>query len=71
MGQTLGLALLVSLAKARTMQLLSGGSEVTVALTGGYHIAYFAAEIPAAIAGGCGVLLKPRSSDPTGAPQPG
>jgi EmrB/QacA subfamily drug resistance transporter len=63
MGQTLGLALILSVANVRTMQLLSKGNELGVSLTGGYHVAYFAGAILAALTGACGFLLTPRSSN--------
>jgi EmrB/QacA subfamily drug resistance transporter len=40
MGGALGLALLASLADARTAQLAGGGAEALAALNGGYHLAF-------------------------------
>ena len=59
MGGALGLAVLASLAASRTETLLDAGDPLPVALTGGYHAAFFAgAAFAAAAAILGGVLLR-------------
>src|SRR4030095_8897716 len=53
MGGALGLALLASLAAARTENLLGSGVDPLAALTGGYHLAFFVG----AVFAGAGALL--------------
>ena len=50
MGGALGLAVLASLAAARTESLLAAGSASALALTAGYHIAFAAGAVFAALA---------------------
>jgi MFS family permease len=50
MGGALGLAVLASLAVARTNSLLSSGADSLIALTGGYHIAFLIGAVFAATA---------------------
>jgi EmrB/QacA subfamily drug resistance transporter len=62
MGGALGLAVLASLAAARTDTLLDSGEEQLVALTGGYHVAFLVGALFAAAAAVTGaVLLRPKS----------
>jgi len=49
MGGALGLAVLASLAAARTDSLLAAGTSHLVALNGGYHVAFFVGAIFAAL----------------------
>jgi EmrB/QacA subfamily drug resistance transporter len=63
MGGALGLAVLASLADARTAHLAAGGAEVVAALNGGYHLAFILGACftgAAALAGG--LLLRPKRS---------
>jgi len=63
MGGALGLAVLASLAAARTDSLTAGGSGELEALTGGYQAAFLVGAIFAASAAVIGVvLLKPRAA---------
>ena len=57
MGGALGLAVLASMAGARTERLLSAGSDHAAALNGGYHLAFLGGAIFAALATLVGVLL--------------
>jgi MFS family permease len=57
MGGALGLAVLASLAAARTDTLLAAGDSSAEALTGGYHVAFFVGAIFAAAAAVIGGLL--------------
>ncbi len=50
MGGALGLAVLASLAAARTSSLLDGGEDELAALTGGYHAAFAVGAVFAALA---------------------
>ncbi len=63
MGGALGLAVLASLAAARTGSLLAGGTPSLGALTGGYQLAFLAGAVFAALAGMAGGLLL-RTSPP-------
>jgi EmrB/QacA subfamily drug resistance transporter len=61
MGGALGLAVLASIAAARTDSLLSSGSDQLDALTGGYHVAFLVGAIFAAGAAVVGAaLLRPK-----------
>ena len=51
MGGALGLAVLVSLAVARTNSQLASGVDAVAALNSGYHLAFFVGAVFAAIAG--------------------
>jgi MFS family permease len=77
MGGALGLAVLASLAAARTDNLLASGADSLVALNGGYHVAFaLGAVFAAAAALLSAVLLRAglqapahegaRESDPVG-----
>jgi MFS family permease len=57
MGGALGLAVLASMAAARTDTLLAEGSSQAEALTGGYHVAFFVGALFAAAAAAIGGLL--------------
>ncbi|MBI5449815.1 MAG: DHA2 family efflux MFS transporter permease subunit [Gammaproteobacteria bacterium] len=57
MGGALGLAVLASLAAARTGSLSGTGAAVPVALAGGYHLAFLSGAIFAAIAALLGAML--------------
>jgi hypothetical protein len=50
MGGALGLAVLASLAAARTESLLAAGTALTAALNGGYHAAFAVGAVFAAVA---------------------
>jgi EmrB/QacA subfamily drug resistance transporter len=63
MGGALGLAVLASLAAARTNALLSSGADPLAALNSGYHIAFFVGAVFAASAGLLGAALI-RIRDP-------
>jgi len=58
MGGALGLAVLASLAAARTQGLLAEGAGQAAALNGGYHLAFAGGALFAAIAGVGGLLLR-------------
>ena len=57
MGGALGLAVLASLAAARTDVLLDSGEGATAALNGGYHAAFVVGAVFAAAAGIIGAAL--------------
>ena len=63
MGGALGLALLASLAEARTINLEHSGSPTLAALNGGYHVAFLAGSLLTAAAAILGAfMLRPRRS---------
>jgi len=66
MGGALGLAILASMAGARTETLLAAGSEHLVALNAGYHLAFLGGAIFAAFAVVAGLVLMrtPEASVP-------
>ncbi|MDE1887425.1 MAG: MFS transporter, partial [Gammaproteobacteria bacterium] len=71
MGGALGLAVLASIASARTSGLLSSGHAQLAALNGGYHLAFFAGACFAALAAGVGAIwlhgrtaITPRNAEP-------
>jgi MFS family permease len=64
MGGALGLAVLVSLADARTSGLTVAGVDRLAALTGGYHAAFLVGAIFAAMAAALGALLLRPSPVP-------
>jgi EmrB/QacA subfamily drug resistance transporter len=76
MGGALGLAVLASLAASRTDTLLAGGEIEAVALTGGYHVAFFVGALFALAAAALGGLLLRQGayarehSGPEQEPQP-
>jgi MFS family permease len=57
MGGALGLAILASVAGARTTQLTSLGADHAAALTGGYHAAFLGGALFALIATVAGIVL--------------
>jgi EmrB/QacA subfamily drug resistance transporter len=78
MGGALGLAVLASLAAARTGALLAHGQSQAAALTGGYHVAFLAGAIAAAAAAALGAVLlrtpalqtTPEADEAAGEPAP-
>jgi MFS family permease len=64
MGGALGLALLASLADARTSGLAAAGVDRLAALTGGYHAAFVVGAVFAATAAALGALLLPSGAVP-------
>jgi EmrB/QacA subfamily drug resistance transporter len=63
MGGALGLAVLASLAAARTSILTDAGADTLAALNGGYHVAFLAGACAAAAAALAGaLLLRPQGS---------
>jgi EmrB/QacA subfamily drug resistance transporter len=77
MGGALGLAVLASLAASRTDTLLADGASEAVALTGGYHVAFFVGALFAIAAAAIGGLLlrqgayagEQGAADPHAAPE--
>lgn len=68
MGGALGLAVLASLAAARTSALTGAGTSTLAALNGGYHTAFLAGACAAAAAALAGaVLLRPQAMVPAAA----
>ena len=70
MGGPLGLAVLASLAAARTNELLASGASMRVALTGGYHVAFLlgaVSAVAAAVLGGVFLRTKMQASTHEGA----
>jgi MFS family permease len=62
MGGALGLAVLASMASARSQQLAARGAEHAAALTGGYQLAFLGGALFALLATVAGiVLLRPRT----------
>ena len=57
MGGALGLAVLASMASARTDRLLVGGAEHLIALNGGYHLAFLGGALFAALAAVAGLAF--------------
>jgi EmrB/QacA subfamily drug resistance transporter len=68
MGGALGLAVLASIAAARTRSLAGSGATLPGALTGGYHAAFLVGAVFAALAALLGaVLLRPTATAPDAA----
>lgn len=68
MGGAVGLAILASLAAARTGSLLASGAEAIAALSSGYRIAFALGAVAALIAAVIGVILiRTRTEVPAGA----
>jgi EmrB/QacA subfamily drug resistance transporter len=65
MGGALGLAVLASLAAARSDGLASAGTGAVTALNGGYHVAFAVGAVCAATAGVLGGLMLRIDSPPT------
>lgn len=57
MGGALGLAVLASLAEARTRSLLATGADAIAALNGGYHVAFFVGALFAGVAAVAGAVF--------------
>jgi EmrB/QacA subfamily drug resistance transporter len=73
MGGALGLAVLASIAAARTDTLTAAGDGTLVALTGGYHAAFLAGAAFSLVAGVLAAALLPAaapSEEPAGEPAP-
>ena len=68
MGGALGLAVLASMAAARTDTLLAGGAEHLVALNSGYHLAFLGGALFAALAAVAGLVFM-RTRDMAGQAQ--
>jgi len=61
MGGALGLAILASIAAARTDSLRAAGATVEAALNGGYHLAFLCGALAAALAATVGgVFMRTR-----------
>jgi len=60
MGGALGLAVIASLADARTRALQGGGADALVALNEGYRLAFLAGAVVTALAAGGAFLLRDR-----------
>jgi EmrB/QacA subfamily drug resistance transporter len=69
MGGAVGLAVLASLADARSDALLATGVAPNAALTDGYHLAFLVGAVFAALAGVLGAVLI-RGGQPAASPQP-
>ena len=70
-GGTLGLAIIVSLASARTKELLASGTNASAALNGGYHLAFAIGAISVAIAALlCAALLRVKTPLASLTPEP-
>ncbi|KVD83482.1 disulfide bond formation protein DsbA [Burkholderia sp. ABCPW 14] len=67
MGGALGLAVLASLASARTDALVAAHAPLTIALNGGYHVAFACGAVFAAAAAGFGIALRIRAQPNAGA----
>jgi MFS family permease len=63
MGGALGLAVLASLAASRTTHLLNSGSDRSVALTSGYHLAFIVGAVFAALAATLGAAFLRTSAN--------
>ena len=66
MGGALGLALLASLAEARTASLGAGGVEAVAALNGGYHLAFFIGACLTGAAALLGRVMLPKAQPAAG-----
>jgi predicted MFS family arabinose efflux permease len=66
MGGALGLAVLASLAAARTSDLAGAGHDALAALNGGYHIAFVAGAVFAALAAGVAAVFLRAQLPPPG-----
>jgi len=62
MGGALGLAVLASLAAARSDSLAAAGAASQAALTGGYHLAFAVGAVFAALAAICGIFMRAKVS---------
>jgi EmrB/QacA subfamily drug resistance transporter len=62
MGGALGLAVLASLAAARSGALMAAGAALPAALTGGYHSAFAVGAVFAALAAICGIFMRAKGN---------
>jgi hypothetical protein len=69
MGGALGLAILASLAAARTTGLLAAGESRLSALAGGYHVAFLIGAIFASLAALLGAVVLRPSTAPADDPE--
>ena len=60
MGGALGLAVLASLAAARSDVMAAAGAAAPAALTGGYHLAFAVGAVFAALAAICGIFMRAK-----------
>jgi len=67
MGGALGLAVLASIAAARTQQVLAGGAEAAAALNAGYHMAFGAGALIAGLAAVIGATMLRNTAPGTAA----
>ncbi len=70
MGGALGLAILASMAAARTSDLTALGASMPVALNAGYQVAFLVGAACAAVAGALALLLRPAPQQPEAAGTP-
>jgi hypothetical protein len=75
MGGALGLAVLASIAAARTDSLTASGDGTLAALTGGYHAAFLAGALFSLVAAALAAVFLPRAApsdepEPVGEPAP-
>ena len=72
MGGALGLAILASLAAARTSGLTALGASMPAALNDGYQLAFLVGAVCAAVAGALALLLRPapQPAEAAGVPAP-
>jgi EmrB/QacA subfamily drug resistance transporter len=73
MGGALGLAVLASIAAARTDSLSASGEGTLAALTGGYHAAFLAGAVFSLVAGALAAAFLPAAAsgeEPVGEPAP-
>jgi EmrB/QacA subfamily drug resistance transporter len=73
MGGALGLAVLASIAAARTDSLSASGDGTLAALTGGYHAAFLAGAVFSLVAGALAAAFLPAAAsgeEPVGEPAP-
>ena len=70
MGGALGLAVLVSLADARTGSLAASGTDALVAVNGGYQLAFIAGAVFTAIAAVLGARFLRSDTNKILAPEP-
>jgi EmrB/QacA subfamily drug resistance transporter len=68
MGGALGLAVLASLAAARTGNMQAAGASTAAALTGGYHLAFAVGAVFALAAAGLGAWFMRNAPEPARAP---
>ena len=69
MGGALGLAVLASLAAARTDNLLASGEDALAALNGGYHVAFLVGAVFVVAAARSRALLRVEAPAPQRSPR--